>query len=911
MTTAPAWTDDVEPEPPRYADESAEEIEDTAVASEPDTSRLPADRFLDRTASWLQFNERVLELAADPDGAAARAGALRARSSPATSTSSSWCGWPRCAAGWRPVSRPPARRVRRPRNASTGSPGSRTTSSTGRRRLVTEELLPATGRGRPCGRALGRPRGRRAEATRRPVHRADPPRPHAAGRRPGAPVPVHLRAVPQPRRRRRRRGHRRRALRPGEGAAAAPPAGAGRRGRHPAGAARGRHRCAPRPGLPRHGRHGGVLVPGDPQRGPRGRRRRRQPAARPRARAVAPPLRCPGPARDRRRDERPRPRPAGARARDHRRRGLPERRAARPVGALGRRRDAIRGRTCAPRRSRRETHPALQRRRAARVGDVFAALRGGDVLLHHPYDSFATSVQAFIEQAASGPRGARPQAHALPHQRRVAHRRRPRRRRPRPASRCSSSWRSRRASTSRPTSGGRASSSRPAATSSTGWSASRRTASWPSSCGPRPTAGCVATSTSAPATTTRRPPAIYEDLGLLTADPAVGADVADLFNHLSGYTRHRDYDTLLVAPDDLRAGLLALIAPRDPPGRARASPQASRSRSTAWSTRPSSTRSTTRRGPASPSTCWSAACARCAPAYPACPRRSGCAACSAGSSSTRGSTGSSPAATTRCCIGSADLMDRNLDRRVEALVRVQRPGEPPRDRPPARDARGATTSTTGRCPPTASGPGHRAVTRPGRPAEPARRASAGRLTVVGAGDAQVEAAGGVLWRGDPTDPEVASCTVRGTTTGRCPRASSTSASTRCSARCARSRRRPGARARPGRRLGSLRYAVPEGPKRVRYWACEAVGGDFTANREVDELCWLPVSEAFDLLSPTTTAESSSGSRPTPGGPARCVVVRHASAGDKKGWTGSDADRPLDADRPRPRRLVASLLRRTP
>ena len=41
-------------------------------------------------------------------------------------------------------------------------------------------------------------------------------------------------------------------------------------------------------------------------------------------------------------------------------------------------------------------------------------------------------------------------------------------------------------------------------------------------------------------------------------------------------------------------------------------------------------------------------------------------------------------------------------------------------------------------------------------------------------------------------------------------------------------------ARPGRRLGSLRYAVPEGPKRVRYWACEAVDGAFAANREVDE-----------------------------------------------------------------------------
>src|SRR6187431_549885 len=34
---------------------------------------------------------------------------------------------------------------------------------------------------------------------------------------------------------------------------------------------------------------------------------------------------------------------------------------------------------------------------------------------------------------------------------------------------------------------------------------------------------------------------IYEDLGLLTADEAVGADVADLFNHLSGFTRRAGY----------------------------------------------------------------------------------------------------------------------------------------------------------------------------------------------------------------------------------------------------------------------------------------------------------------------------------------------------------------------------------
>jgi polyphosphate kinase len=52
---------------------------------------------------------------------------------------------------------------------------------------------------------------------------------------------------------------------------------------------------------------------------------------------------------------------------------------------------------------------------------------------------------------------------------------------------------------------------------------------------------------------------MYEDLGLLTADPVVGSDVTDLFNHLTGYSRKNDYQRLLVAPAGLRAGLLERI----------------------------------------------------------------------------------------------------------------------------------------------------------------------------------------------------------------------------------------------------------------------------------------------------------------------------------------------------------------
>ena len=52
---------------------------------------------------------------------------------------------------------------------------------------------------------------------------------------------------------------------------------------------------------------------------------------------------------------------------------------------------------------------------------------------------------------------------------------------------------------------------------------------------------------------------MYEDLGLLTTNERIGEDVAHLFNNLSGWSRNATYDELLVAPDSIRTGLVDQI----------------------------------------------------------------------------------------------------------------------------------------------------------------------------------------------------------------------------------------------------------------------------------------------------------------------------------------------------------------
>jgi polyphosphate kinase len=51
----------------------------------------------------------------------------------------------------------------------------------------------------------------------------------------------------------------------------------------------------------------------------------------------------------------------------------------------------------------------------------------------------------------------------------------------------------------------------------------------------------------------------YDDLGILSADPILGEDLSRLFNELSGYSTKHEYSRLLVAPHSMRKGLIARI----------------------------------------------------------------------------------------------------------------------------------------------------------------------------------------------------------------------------------------------------------------------------------------------------------------------------------------------------------------
>ncbi len=94
----------------------------------------------------------------------------------------------------------------------------------------------------------------------------------------------------------------------------------------------------------------------------------------------------------------------------------------------------------------------------------------------------------------------------------------------------------------------------------------------------------------------------YEDFGLLTADPDVAGDLTDLFNVLTGYSRQTAYSRLLVAPHGVRSGIIDRIEREIAHVGGRRSGARPRSRSILLWTKRSSTRCTAPARPVSTST---------------------------------------------------------------------------------------------------------------------------------------------------------------------------------------------------------------------------------------------------------------------------------------------------------------------
>lgn len=100
--------------------------------------------------------------------------------------------------------------------------------------------------------------------------------------------------------------------------------------------------------------------------------------------------------------------------------------------------------------------------------------------------------------------------------------------------------------------------------------------------------------------------------------------------------------------------------------------------------------------------------------------------------------------------------------------------------------------------------------------------------------------------------------------------------------------------RLGRRLPTITYPIGERTKQIDYWAARpAAESGFTPNDEVDRLVWLPAEEAEDRLSYRHDVDLLSEFLHGPLDTWPLVILRHASAGEKRLWRDLDELRPLD------------------
>ncbi|CAM3807440.1 8-oxo-(d)GTP phosphatase [Nocardiopsis rhodophaea] len=98
----------------------------------------------------------------------------------------------------------------------------------------------------------------------------------------------------------------------------------------------------------------------------------------------------------------------------------------------------------------------------------------------------------------------------------------------------------------------------------------------------------------------------------------------------------------------------------------------------------------------------------------------------------------------------------------------------------------------------------------------------------------------------------------------------------------------------GRRIPPQRYLKSGWPKQVEWWAATASGpSSFSPNEEVDALEWVSIPEARERLSYDHDVQVLDNIVSGPLATFPVILMRHASAGEKKSWDDNDLLRPLD------------------
>ena len=167
----------------------------------------------------------------------------------------------------------------------------------------------------------------------------------------------------------------------------------------------------------------------------------------------------------------------------------------------------------------------------------------------------------------------------------------------------------------------------------------------------------------------------------------------------------------------------------------------------------------------------------------------------------------------------------------------------------------------------------------------------------------IRAAGGVVWRAAPSSPsgeesvEVAVIHRPRYDDWSLPKGKIASGESEVDGAIREVLEETGYHVRLGRPLGETRYLKEmDGllrPKVVRWWAMEATSGNFSATREVDELRWMTLAQANEVL--TREHDRALLDRFVHGpAPTRTVLLlRHATAASRRGWEANDRERPLD------------------